>query len=73
MGRLVPDPRFWSLQAAGVRGHRSLGRSRKSPTNTGAVTCSKAGCLGVREEIQRPGGQALRGNVISEEVSERER
>lgn len=38
-----------------MQGQRSLGRGRKSPTNTGAVACSRAGSLGMREEIQVPG------------------
>ena len=71
--RLVPDPCSWSLQAMGLWGWRSIGRGRKSPANIGAVACSKADGFGVQEEIQHPGGQELRGNVISEEASEGER
>lgn len=39
-----------------MEGQCSLGRGRKSPTNIGAVACSRASGLGMQEEIQAPGG-----------------
>lgn len=62
-GRLAPDPHSWSLQATGLRGRRSLGRGSKSPANIRAVSCSKAGGLGVQEEIQCPGRAGVKGGT----------
>lgn len=54
-----------------MQGQRSLGRGRKSPTDIGAVACSRAVRLGMQEEIQAPGGgQEQEGNVIYEQASE---
>lgn len=73
-GSLVPDLCSRSLQATGLLGQCRRGRGRKSPTNIGAVACPKATGLGVQKEIQRPRGQELRRDVISEAAaSHRER
>lgn len=57
-----------------MQGQCSLGTGRKSPTDIGAVACSRAGGLGIQEEIQAPeGGQEQGGNVIYEQASEEER
>lgn len=71
-GRSQPlDPCHFKRDDAGTM---QPWRGRKSPTNIGAVAFSRAGGLGMREEIQVPGeGQEQGGNVIYEQASEEER
>lgn len=69
-GQGGPSPLLLVTSGRGtMQGQCSLGRGRKSPTNIGAVACSRTGGLGMQEEIQVPGGgQEQGGSVIYEQA-----